>query len=83
MKMLTVRIRVEMEIPDDWQLVEHPSGIEVLKVGDQFVDFDVAPLMTRSTDPDAEWSDVDAETISRVTDTIMGIEAELEIKSLH
>lgn len=59
MKNLTVLIRAELEIPDEWELVDHPSGMQVLKIGDQFVDFDIAPLATRSTDPDAEWSDAD------------------------
>jgi hypothetical protein len=47
MKNLTVLIRAELEVPDDWELVEHPSGIQVLKIGDEFIDFDLAPLSTR------------------------------------
>ena len=83
MKVLTVMIRAELEIPDDWELVEHPSGMQVLKIGDQFVDFDVAPLMTKSSDPDAEWSDADAEAIGNVLDTVVGVEADLEITNPH
>ena len=53
MKKLSLELHAELEIPDDWELVEHPSGIFVLKVGDRFVDFDLAPLVATSTAPDA------------------------------
>jgi hypothetical protein len=83
MKNLTVVIRAELEVPDDWELVEHPSGIQVLKIGDEFVDFDLAPLATRSADPDAEWSDADSPVIGKVLDSVVGLDAELEILTRH
>jgi hypothetical protein len=83
MKSLNVLIRAELEIPDHWELVEHPSGMLVLKIGDQFVDFDIAPLSTKSTDPDAEWSDVDNELIGAVLDTVVAVDAELDIETLQ
>jgi hypothetical protein len=81
MKKLTITIRAELDVPDHWELVEHPSGIEVLKVGDQYVDFDLTPLATRSTDPDAEWSDHDQELVGEVLDAVTGMEAEFELHS--
>ncbi len=83
MKTLTVNIRAELEVPDDWELVEHPSGMLVLKIGDQFVDFDIAPLSTRSEDPEAEWSDEDTRLVGQVLDTVVGIDVELESQSQH
>ncbi|HEY6896100.1 MAG TPA: hypothetical protein VI279_02475 [Rhodocyclaceae bacterium] len=83
MKNLTVMIRAELEIPDDWELVEHPSGIQVLKVDGEFVDFDLAPLATKSLDPDAEWSDAHSVVVDKVLDTIVGLEAELELNTRH
>ncbi len=83
MKNLSVLIRAELEVPDDWELVEHPSGMLVLKIGDQFVDFDIAPLTTDSTAEDAEWSDADNDVIGRVFDAVVGIETDLEILTLH
>jgi hypothetical protein len=83
MKNLTVVIRAELEVPDDWELVEHPSGIQVLKIGDEFVDFDLAPLATRSTAPDAEWSDADSPVIGLVLDSVVGLEADLGIVTRH
>ena len=83
MKNLTVVIRAELEVPDDWELVEHPSGIQVLKIGDEFVDFDIAPLATRSSDPDAEWSDAHTDAVGKVLNTVVGLETELEIHTRH
>lgn len=83
MKHLTVLIRVELEVPDDWELADHPSGMQVLKIGDQFVDFDITPLATQSTDPEAEWSDRDTELVNRVIDTIVEMDSELELHMRH
>lgn len=52
MKKLTLTIQAELEIPDNWELVEHSTGVFVLKVGDQFVDFDITPLVTASDEVD-------------------------------
>lgn len=79
MKNLTVLLRAELEVPDDWELVEHPSGMLVLKVGEHFVDFDIAPLTTRSAKEDAEWSDADADVVDSVLDAVIGLDAELEM----
>lgn len=79
MKNLTVVIRAELEVPDDWTLVEHPSGIRVLKIGDQFVDFDLTPLATRSEAQDAEWSDQDVELVEEVLNAVVGLDTDLEI----
>lgn len=79
MKNLTVIIRAELEVPDDWTLVEHPSGIQVLKIGDQFVDFDVTPLATRSEAEDAEWSDQDSELVETVLNAVVGLDTDLEL----
>lgn len=83
MKILTVLIRAELEIPDEWELVEHPSGMQVLKIGDQFVDFDIAPLATESTAEDAEWSDSDSEVVGDVLDAVTDIEVGLELRTSH
>lgn len=79
MKKLTVLIRAELEIPDEWEFVEHPSGIQVLKVGDSFVDFDIAPLSTTSDSPDATWSDNDVELVEEVLECVSGLDTDLEV----
>jgi hypothetical protein len=83
MKKLVVKIHAELEVPDDWELVKHPSGISVLKIGDTFVDFDLAPLATASSDPDAEWSDVNVEVVGQVLDSVVGLDTDLEYITHH
>jgi hypothetical protein len=83
MKTLTLTLQAELTIPDDWEVVEHPSGTQVLKIGDQFVDFELTPLATRSEAPDAEWSDDDVELIDKVLDTVVGLETEMDLVWNH
>lgn len=83
MKKLVVTLQAELEVPDDWELDRHPSGISVLKVGDHFVDFDLAPLATTSGDPDAEWSDADVEVVGKVLDAVTGLDVDLEFINRH
>lgn len=83
MKKLMVTIHAELEVPDDWELDRHPSGISVLKVGGHFVDFDLAPLATTSGDPDAEWSDADVEVVGKVLDAVTGLDVDLEFINRH
>ncbi len=79
MRKLTVLIRAELDVPDDWEFVEHPSGIQVLKIGDNFVDFDIAPLSTTSEDVEATWSDTDVDLVEEVLSCVSGLDTELEL----
>lgn len=83
MKKLSLVLNAELEIPDDWELVEHPSGIYVLRVGDRFVDFDIVPLVTASTAPDATWSDEDERLTDDILDMVTGLDSQMEITYLQ
>lgn len=83
MKRLTVTIRAELEVPDDWMLVEHASGIHVLRIGEHFVDFDIAPLATSVDTQEAEWSDRNAGLVDEVLEAVVGVDVELELASSH
>jgi len=83
MKHLTVTIRAELEVPDDWMLVQHASGMHVLKIGDEFVDFDLTPLATKVDAPEAEWSDRNADLMDTVLETVVGVDVELDLASSH
>jgi len=78
MKTLVVQITAQLEVPDDWTLVEHSSGMEVLRIDGRYVDFDIAPLATTSDEPDAEWSDDDTRLVGQVLDTVVGIDVIIE-----
>ncbi len=83
MKKLTIHLHAELEIPDDWELVEHTPNMFVLKVGDTFVDFDITPLVTRSEEPDAVWSDDDQQLTDEILDMVTGLDSEMEITYLQ
>lgn len=83
MKKLTVKITAELDIPDDWELVEHEAGMQVLKIGDRFVDFDLTPLATDKTDADAVWTDEDEKLTNEILESITEFDSEMTIKLRH
>ena len=59
MKKLHVTIKLEMLVPDDWELVETSEGTPVLKLPGgpfkgQFLDLTIEPLF--ATDPEETWT---------------------------
>lgn len=83
MKKLTLRMTAELQVPDDWELVDHPGGLQVLRIGDRYVDFDITPLATASSEPDATWSDEDAELTGRILDAVTELDAEMVLETQH
>ncbi len=79
MKKLTVHIRADLEIPDDWELVEHPAGGRALRIGDRYVGFFIEPITTASDEADATWDDTDEELANRVLDTVVEVDDDLSI----
>lgn len=82
MKRVSIHVHAELEVPDDWELAEH-SGAMVLKVGDRFVDFDITPLATTSSEPDATWTDEDQPFTDAILDMVTGVDSEIEITYLQ
>ena len=73
MKKLHVTIKLEMSVPDDWELVETSEGTPVLKLPDgQFLDVAIEPLFT--TDPEETWSSTDDE--DQLNDILDMVESE-------
>lgn len=55
MKKLNITIKLEMSVPDDWELVETSEGGQVLKLpNDQYLDIAIEPLF--ASDPEETWS---------------------------
>ena len=62
MKKLNVTIKLEMSVPDDWELVQTSEGGQVLKMPDnQFMDIAIEPLFT--SDPEETWSSTESEDV--------------------
>lgn len=56
MKKLTVTMKLEMVVPDDWEVVQTSEGTSVLKLDEgQFMDLTFEPLLT--DDPEGTWTD--------------------------
>jgi len=57
MKKLLVTIQVELDIPDTWEVVEHPDQVQAIKMDDgQYMHMSFLPMMTKDFNEDAEWS---------------------------
>jgi hypothetical protein len=73
MKKLNVTIRLEMSVPDDWELVTTSEGGDVLKLpNNQFLDLAIEPLF--AADPEQTWSS--AETQDAMNDILDMVESE-------
>lgn len=80
MKKITLHIHAELEIPDHWEIIEHGHGLHRLKIGDKFVDFDIAPLTASTNEEDTVWTDEDEELTALVLDTVTGLDSTLELE---
>lgn len=57
MKKLLVTIKLEMEIPEDWALVEHPDEIQAIKMNDgRYMYMSFLPMLTEQFSQGSEWS---------------------------
>ena len=70
MKKLSVTMKLEMSIPDDWELVKTSTGVDVLKLpNNQFLDLTFEPLL--ATDPEETWTSTDDEVfLNEVLDMV-------------
>ena len=73
MKKLNVSIRLEMSVPDDWELVETSEGGLVVKLpNQQYLDLAIEPLFAE--DPEETWSTTEDEGV--LNDLLDMVEAE-------
>lgn len=62
MKKLHVTIKLELSVPDDWELTSTSEGSQVLKLpDDQFMDIAIEPLF--ASDPEETWASTDSEDV--------------------
>lgn len=62
MKKLNVTIKLEMSVPDDWELVNTSEGGHVLKLPNhQFMDIAIEPLF--ASDPEETWSSTESNDV--------------------
>ncbi len=70
MKKLNVTIKLEMSVPDDWELVETSEGGQVLKLPNhQFLDIAIEPLF--ANDPEETWTSTeDDDALNDILDMV-------------
>ena len=62
MKKLNVTIKLDMSVPDDWEVVETSEGSPVLKLPNgQFLDLAIEPLF--ATNPEETWTSTDDDDV--------------------
>ena len=62
MKKLNITIKLEMSVPDDWELVQTSEGGQVLKLPDnQFLDMAIEPLF--ATNPEETWASTENDDV--------------------
>lgn len=78
MKKLHVSIKLEMLVPDDWELVQTSEGTPVVKLPDgQFLDMAIEPLF--ATDPEDTWSSTqDDDVLDDILDMVESEEVAYE-----
>lgn len=79
MKKVKVTLSAVLEIPDDWDIVEHEDGNTVFKTGDTYVDLDFMCLTTDDPEDGATWTldeDLEEEFFDYIQGSVLLIEPE-------
>lgn len=77
MKKLLVTIQLELDIPDTWDLVEHPDQVQAIKMDNgQYMHMSFLPMMTRDFKSGSEWS---SECTDEFTNEILDMVADEDV----
>jgi hypothetical protein len=78
MKKLNVTIKLEMSVPDDWELIETSEGTFVLKLpSGQHMDIAIEPLF--ASNPEETWSSTeDEDELNDILDMVESEEVSYE-----
>lgn len=70
MKTVNVTLKLQLSLPDDWELVKTSDGVEILRMADgRYLDLTFEPLVT--DDPEGTWTnDVDNEFLNDLLDMV-------------
>jgi hypothetical protein len=70
MKTLNITIKLEMSVPENWELVNTSEGGQVLKLPNgQFLDVAIEPLF--ASDPEETWTSTeDADELNDILDMV-------------
>lgn len=83
MKRLSVTIKLELEVPDEWELRKTSEGFEVIQIGEgRYMDMGFEPLL--SEDLDGVWTDsADDEFVNEVLDMVESEDVSYRLSTVH
>jgi hypothetical protein len=81
MKRLKVTIDLDMDIPEDWDIVDHPDGVPVLSIGDgKYMYMSFLPMFTEELEPESNWtSECPDEFSTEVLDMVQSEEVAMKL----
>jgi len=81
MKKLEVSITLDMDIPDEWTILEHPDGVPVLNIGDgRYMYMSFLPMFTQELQPESDWtSECSDEFSDDVVKMVQGEDVKMKI----
>ena len=81
MKKLQVTITLDMDIPEDWTLQDHPDGVPVLAVGDgNYMYMSFLPMFTKELEPESNWtSECSDKFADEVVEMVQGEDVTMKI----
>lgn len=81
MKTVAVTIKLELEVPDNWELVASSEGVEVLSLGNgQYLDLTFEPMVAE--DIEGTWTNaVDDEFMNDLLDRVVSEDVTYEVCS--
>lgn len=81
MKKLQVTIDLEMNIPDEWTLTDHPDGVPVLTLGDgRYMYMSFLPMFTQELEPQSNWTSECSDQFSdEVVEMVEGEDVKMKI----
>jgi len=81
MKRLKVTIDLDMDIPEGWEIVDHPDGVPVLSIGDgRYMYMSFLPMFTDALEPESNWTSECTEAFStEVLDMVQGEEVAMKL----
>ena len=83
MKRLSVTIKLELEVPEEWELRKTSEGFDVLDIGDsRYMDMSFEPLL--SDNLDGMWTDsADDEFVNELLDMVESEEVSYTLATVH
>jgi hypothetical protein len=81
MKTIKVNIQLDMEVPEDWEVVDHPDDIQAFKMTDgRYMYMSFLPMFTDSYEVGSTWSSECADELgTEIVDMVSHEDVEMKL----